>query len=128
MPNEPFVAAIETEQFAASQIEHPPPVEPAIRVLVVSRCENLHDFSAVRIHIGQPSFSCLLIVNAIPRPLFCQRQIVLEMRQQFVAWHDAAGEKVATHPIAGSFVLEFIGQRFVAEDMHEQFSVFSQPA
>jgi len=58
-------------------------------------------------------------VPSIDVPVIGQTQIFLEIVQQIIARHDAAGEEVAGHPVGFVPDLEGVGESMVRENMHE---------
>ena len=57
---------------------------------------------------------------AVDLPVIHQPQVALEVMQQVVARHDAAGEEIPRHPVALVAHLEGVGEPVVREDVHEQ--------
>ena len=116
------------KQFGDGQKEHPPAVQPAARcVCAINRCQNRQHVVAVGVQVGEPGFGRSLVMSAAPRILLRHRQGAIELVQEVGARHDAAGEKVASHPIRRAVRLERIRQAAMAENVNEQLSVRSEP-
>ncbi len=53
--------------------------------------------------------------------------MILKSQRQILAWHDAAGKEVPTHPVIGSLVDELVGRCAVTEDVHEESTARKEP-
>src|SRR5208282_6488028 len=89
----------------------------------IGTCEKIQDLPAMSVHVPEPGFRCLPIVDAADLPVIVQPQIALKIKEQIVARHDAAGKKMLRHPIAAIANLEGIRVAQVAEDVNEELGV-----
>ena len=67
-------------------------------------------------------------MGAAYAPVLFDAEVVLEVEQQIVGGHLAAGEKVAGHPVVGAFVLVVVGVAAVREDVDEELAAGREPA
>ena len=82
--------------------------------------EEFPNLRFVRVHVREPRVRGLFVVLAVDTPVVHEAEVVLEVEQQVVAGHDAAGEEVARHPVALVAHVERVGVARVREDVREE--------
>jgi hypothetical protein len=90
--------------------------------------EERQDLGAVPVHVLEPVFGGLLVMAAVDLPVRDEGEVVLELRQQVVRGHLAAGEEIAAHPVGGIAGDEVIAEAVVREDVHEEEAAGLEPA
>jgi len=125
----PFFAAAEAPEFGAGH-EKDAPVDPPADGLVgaVGLGEERADLGGMGVHVLQPGLGGLLVVGAVDAPVIFQGQIFLEIEEEIVAGHDAAGEEIAGHPVGGVASLEVVGEFAMGEDVDKEETVGAKPA
>src|SRR5664279_4255345 len=136
MRNHPLLAACVAKKFGAGHEEDAPSYQPlaglALAVSASQMCgvgvgKKVEDLRAVAVHFLQPRLRSLLIVTAVEPPMVQDVKIALKIQQQIVAGHDAAGEEVPCHPVAGIARLKRIRELPMGEDVDEEQSVRLHP-
>src|SRR5580704_1778597 len=125
----PFFSARVAPQLLAREKENSPARKPASSFSLprsgresapISLAEDFQNFVAMRVHVPPPRVGCLLVVRAANAPLPQQTHVALEVKQQILARHHPAGEKIFRHPIRGIARLKQIREAPVRENVHEK--------
>src|SRR3989338_2108062 len=125
MAYNPFFTFIEAPQFGTRHIENAPE-NPPFHCLIFSIrfFKQGHNCIFVGVHSLEPGFGSFLIMCSAYVPVIGNFEVVVEIKQQSVARHNSAGEKVLAHPIAFVFYFKLISKFLVSEDMYEEFPVW----
>ena len=103
------------KQSGGCEEEQSPAAPPQPGLRTVNRAQNLPYLGFVAVVVGQPIACGAGVMLAAPAPIQLQPEIVPNMADEIMAWHDAAGEEMLRDPILLVINIEQIRRGAVAE-------------
>ncbi len=127
--HQPLLAAPEAPQLRAGHEEDAPHGEPARRLArAVGLGQDRQHLVPAHVQVGEPGLAGAPVVVAGDAPVAGDDEVALEVEQQVVGGHLAAGEEVGRHPVGPVLHLERVGELTMREDVDEEPSAGSEPA
>src|SRR5579863_6755518 len=127
MADAPFLAIAVAEQARGGVEEETPAPMPKRRVGAIEAAQHLVDRRRVAVEVLQPMIGGALVMRAVPPPFLFDRDEIVELADEALARHDAAGEKMLRDPVGAVAGIEAIGRTPVAEDVQKERALRRQP-